>query len=101
MEIDTGAAVSIISDRTCTNLPYLEKPPLQITQVTLRTYRGESIPVLGKLLVKVTCQGINQTLPILVVKEEGPCKQPYRQELVDKDSTRLEKRFYQLLENGY
>ena len=29
MEIDTGAAVSIISDRTRTSLPYLEKLPLQ------------------------------------------------------------------------
>ena len=35
MEIDTGAAVSIISDRTRTSLPYLEKLPLQPTQVTL------------------------------------------------------------------
>ena len=71
MEIDTGAAVSIISDRTRTS-PYLEKLPLQPTQVTLRTYTGESIPVLGELLVIVTCQGTNHTLPLLVVKEDGP-----------------------------
>ena len=72
MEIDTGAAVSIISDRTRTSLPYLEKLPLQPTQVTLRTYTGESIPVLGELLVNATCQGTNHTLPLLVVKEDGP-----------------------------
>ena len=72
MEIDTGAAVSIISDRTRTSLPYLEKLPLQPTQVTLRPYNGESIPVLGELLVNATCQGTNHTLPLLVVKEDGP-----------------------------
>ena len=72
MEIDTGAAVSIISDRTHTSLPYLEKLPLQPTQVTLRFYTGESIPVLGELLVNATCQGTNHTLPLLVVKEDGP-----------------------------
>ena len=43
MEIDTEAAFSIISDRICTNLPYLEKLPLQLTQVTLQIYTGESI----------------------------------------------------------
>ena len=35
MEIDTGAAVSIISDRTHTRLPYLGKLLLQATQLTL------------------------------------------------------------------
>ena len=72
MEIDTGAAVSILSDRTRTSLPYLEKLPLQPTQVTLQTYTGESMFVLGELLVIVTCQGTNHTLPLLVVKEDGP-----------------------------
>ena len=72
MEIDAGAAVSIISDRTRTNLPYLVKLPLQPTQVTLRTYTGETIPVLGELSVIVTSQGTNHTLPLLVVKEDGP-----------------------------
>ena len=72
MEIDTGAAVSIISDRTHTSLPYLEKLPLQLTQVTLQTYTGESIPVLGELSVNVTCQGTNHTLLLLAVKEDVP-----------------------------
>ena len=71
MEIDTGAAVSIVSDRTRKSLPYLEKLPLQPTQVTLQTYTGESIAVLGELSVIVTCQGINHILPLLVVKEDG------------------------------
>ena len=72
MEIDTAVAVSIISDRIFTSLPYLEKLPLQPTQVILRTYTGESIPVLGELSVNVTCQGTDHTLPLLVIKEDGP-----------------------------
>ena len=35
MEIDTGAAVSIISDKTCTSLPHLHKLLLQPSQVKL------------------------------------------------------------------
>ena len=71
-EIDTGAAVSIISDRTLTSLPYLEKLPLQLTQVTPQTYTGESMPVLGELSVNATYQGTNHTLLLWVVKEDGP-----------------------------
>ena len=72
MEIDKGAAVSIISDTTRTGLPHLLKLPLQPTEVKLRTYTGESIPVLGELVVNVTCQGPSCTLSLLVVKQDGP-----------------------------
>ena len=72
MEIDTGVAVSIISDTTRTGLPHLLKLPLQPTEVKLRTYTGESIPVLGELVVNVTCQGTSCMLPLLVVKQDGP-----------------------------
>ena len=72
MESDTGAAVSITSDRTHTSLPYLEKLPFQLTQVTLQTYTGESTPVLGELSVDVTCQDTDHTLLLLAVKGDGP-----------------------------
>ena len=72
MEIDTGAAVSIISEKTHASLSHLQKLSLQPTQVRLRTYTGESIPVLGELSVNVTCQGTSHTLHLLVVKEDGP-----------------------------
>ena len=71
MEIDTGAAVSIISDAR-TSLSHLQILPLQPTQVKLRIYTGESIPVLGELSVNVTYGGTSCTLPLLVVKEAGP-----------------------------
>lgn len=54
MEIDTGAAVSIISEETYKKLwntnDVLE---LLLTSTTLGTYTGESIGVLGKINVKV------------------------------------------------
>ena len=71
MEIDTGAAVSIISDTTHTGLSHLLKLPLQPTKVKLQTYTGESISVLGELAINVTCQGISCILPLLVVKQDG------------------------------
>ena len=72
MEIDMGAAVYIISEKTHASLSHLQKLPLQSTQVKLHTYTGESIPVLGELSVNVTCQGTSHILPLLVVKEDGP-----------------------------
>ena len=51
MEIDTGAAVSLISKTTQENLfpaACLDKSPL-----TLRTYTAEAIPVLGQMEVQV------------------------------------------------
>ena len=63
MEIDRGAAVSIISDKTRTSLSHLHKLPLQSSQVKLRTYTGGNIPVLGEILVDITCQGSQHTLP--------------------------------------
>ena len=72
IKIDIGAAVSIPSDTTHTGLFHLLKFPLQPTEVKLRTYTGESIPVLGELAVNVTSQGTSCKLPLLVVKKDGP-----------------------------
>ena len=79
-------------------LPQLEKLPLQPTQVSLWTYTEESISMLKELTVHVTCQGINHTLPFLVVKR-GLSK-PHWKELINKVSIRLEKSFLQSLENS-
>ena len=67
-----GAEVSIVSDKTRTSLPHLHKLPLQPLQVKLRTYTGQSIQVLGEISVDITCQGSKHTLPLLLVKEDGP-----------------------------
>ena len=72
MEVDTGAAVSIISNKTMNSIPNFMKLSLQPTSDTLRTYTGEIIPVLGKLSIQVEYHGQNATLPLLVVRNKGP-----------------------------
>jgi len=54
MEIDTGAAVTIISERT--QQTHFPQATLRPTQVKLRTYTGEPMPVLGELAVEVKYQ---------------------------------------------
>ena len=72
MEVDTGAAVSIISNKTWNSISYFPKLSLQPTPDTLRTYTGETIPVLEELSVQVEYHGQNATLPLLVVQNESP-----------------------------
>ena len=59
MEVDTGAAVSIISDKTWNSILKLQKLLLQSTTAKLRTYTGHSIVALGELSVKVEYYGQN------------------------------------------
>ena len=52
MELDTGAAFSIISERTCKSVfPDL---PLHKSSIRLKTYTDEQIDVSGQLNVHVT-----------------------------------------------
>ena len=70
MEIDTGAAVSLVSE-AMVNSSFMKDLPLHPTDVRLRTYTGETVPVLGKLMVKVVKDEASVTLPLLVVKGVG------------------------------
>ena len=70
MEIDTGAGVSLVSEAT-----YKEKWPdktLKQSSKKLYSYSGEAIPVVGNMTVCVTYKSQVATLPLLVVKGEGP-----------------------------
>eukprot|EP00731_Ephydatia_muelleri_P004047 Em0002g223a len=73
MEIDTGAAVSTISETTYTGLwsKNVRTPLLQST-VLLRTYTGEVLSVTGQVKVNVTYQDQAQQLRLLVVRGNGP-----------------------------
>ena len=53
MELDTGAAVSLISQRTFQKL--LPGETLQTPHAQLCTYSGELIPVAGQLDVEAGC----------------------------------------------
>ena len=70
LEIDTGALLTLVSEQT-----FREHWPdsrLSPSEITLRSYSGESIPVLGCVDVHVKHSNQEATLPLIVVKGEGP-----------------------------
>ena len=71
MEVDTGAAVSLVSEDTVNNSPFLKCLPLQQTSVKLRTYTGQAVSVLGQLLVKVQYNDVTETVSLQVVRGSG------------------------------
>ena len=73
MQIDTGAAVSVISEITYYRLwSTIKRPPLQNTSVQLRTYSGEKLPVRGQVQVQVSYRGQEARLRLVVVAGKGP-----------------------------
>ena len=70
MELDTGAAVSLISKytyrRLCSN-----KPLQETTTPRLCTHSGEQLTVLGQLDVEVQYRTQQAPLPLFVVQGEG------------------------------
>ena len=70
MEIDTGSAVSIISDTVFSSV--FELANLQETEVKLCTYSGEQLPVKGKITCEVSYNGQSYTLPLIVLAGKGP-----------------------------
>ena len=72
-EVDTGASISLISERTYERLwPVHSAPAMQPTGANLRTYTGERIEVLGKIDVEVAIRSQTAQLSLLVVKGSGP-----------------------------
>ena len=70
MELDTGASVSLISEQEYNQ--WHDAPTLQKSPVILRTYTGENLAILGTITVIATYNSQTNTLPLLVVKDEGP-----------------------------
>ena len=69
MEIDTGASVSVISERTDAGLWMKEEaPPLNSTTAVLQTYDGNKLPLLGICHVSVELDQQREVLPLFVVK---------------------------------
>ena len=71
MEIDTGAAVSLISKATCDSL-WDTPPTLVPTNTRLRTYSGQPLVVLGTLEATVKYEAQQVVHLILVVEGAGP-----------------------------
>ena len=73
MEVDTGAAASVISEKTYWALwPKQRRPQLQDTSILLRTYTGEQLKVKGQVSVAVCYGGTTMSLNLLVVAGRGP-----------------------------
>ena len=70
MEVDTGAAVSLISEETRKKL--LPAATLHHAPVRLRTYTGEMIKVLGQIDADVVYEGQQKSLKLMVVAGQGP-----------------------------
>ena len=70
MEVDTGAAVSIISRSQQRQL--LPNVPVLSSNIRLKTYTGERIDVIGELMVNISHHQQSESLPLIVVDEEGP-----------------------------
>ena len=70
MEIDTGAAISIMSSTDYSN--YLSHVKLLPCKTTLKTYTGEAVETLGEIIVKVTHGNQLKELPLVIVQGQGP-----------------------------
>ena len=72
MDLDTGAAVSVMSEQTYHSLWPKGGPSLQPTTINLRTYTGEPIRVKGSISLMVEHNHQKLTLPKVVVEGSGP-----------------------------
>ena len=71
MELDTGAAVSLMPEQMKNEL--LPKTKLKTSDITLRTVTGEKVKVLGKCKVQVTYEGqVKEKMPLYIVEAKGP-----------------------------
>ena len=74
MEIDTGSALTLISQATFSTLWNQENSPrLENTSIRLRTYSGEELEVVGRAVVTVRCgrEEVGE-LGLVVVGGKGP-----------------------------
>nr|XP_055048287.1 uncharacterized protein K02A2.6-like [Misgurnus anguillicaudatus] len=70
MEIDTGAAVSLVSEAVYSEI--LSHLPLKPPDVVLKTYTGESVTMKGLTQVTVELNGQTKKLPLYVVAGDYP-----------------------------
>ena len=71
MEIDTGAAVSVMLSKSFNSL--FLKATLQESTVRLRTYMAKEMPVLGQRTVNLQYGDYSGSHSLYVVKGSRPC----------------------------
>ena len=73
MELDTGAALSVISESTyLSTWSTLERPPLKPSNAKLNTYSGESLEVCGAITIPIAYKQQSKQLSLQVLKSNGP-----------------------------
>ena len=70
MEVDTGAAVSLMSEKNWKDV--LSGTPLKKSSLILQTYTAEQMPVVGECQVAVQYGDQQKMLTLYVVKGHGP-----------------------------
>ena len=70
MEVDTGAAVSIMGEKTVQEM--FPEVQLKKSDFVLKTYTAESMEVVGEIDVEVEYQGQTEKLVLVVVSGNGP-----------------------------
>ncbi|PFX22067.1 Uncharacterized protein K02A2.6 [Stylophora pistillata] len=70
MELDTGASVTIIPKSIWTDV--LASKPVERTDVKLRSYSGQEIPVIGEARVQVAYRDQEAVLPVVITGNDGP-----------------------------
>lgn len=71
MELDTGAAVSLMSERTFHKI-FKNELELKPSSVILRSYSGHRLEVLGVVDLTITHHAQTARLPLVVVTGDGP-----------------------------
>lgn len=71
MELDTGAAISVISESTFKSSGLQESVTVSPTNITLRTYLGKELPLLGTIDVEVSYEEQTKLLPLVIVQGKG------------------------------
>ncbi|XP_072142327.1 uncharacterized protein [Dermacentor andersoni] len=81
MEVDSGAARSIISENTFSKLKVARRIKLEESDTKLVTWTKEGLDVIGKATLPVKFKEQDFQLPILVVRNEGAALPPLHIEL--------------------
>ncbi|XP_077482552.1 uncharacterized protein LOC144093113 [Stigmatopora argus] len=70
MQLDTGAAVTLVSEIVYKK--HLSHLPLEVSKVQLSTFSGENIPLRGQVTAKVKYGTQSGKLPLVIVKGDRP-----------------------------
>ncbi len=71
MELDTGAAISVLSESTFKSSGLQASVTVSPTNMVLRTYLGKELPLLGTVEVEVKYESQTKRLPLVIVRGEG------------------------------